>query len=142
MRLSRGLMVPGNLNLEVTLCLLACWVLALLLCLEGDQVNRQCTAGSDDGAGTALPGLGVHLPGNTAAKGGDCIKDCTSVCPLIPTPWLESPLGPPNPRPAAFAHPPSGGVAPVMVDPSLWVGHPCSTFSPTQFLSILSLSQF
>lgn len=135
-------MVPGNLNWEVTLCLLARWVLALLLCLEGDQVNRQRTARSDDGAGTTLSGLGVHLPGTTAAKGGDCIRDCTSVCPLIPTPWLESPLGPPNPRPAAFAHPLCGGEAPVMVDPSLRVGHPCLTFSPTQFLSILSLSQF
>ena len=103
----------------------------LLLCMERGQVNRQGTAGGDHGAGRALPGRGVHLLGITGAMGGDCIRGCTSVWPLITTPWLESPLSPPNPRPAAFAHPPSGGEAPVMADPSLWVGHPCPTFSPT-----------
>ena len=66
--------VAGDPQLGVTLCLLACWVLGLLLCLVGGQVNRQCTAGSDDRAGAAMPGSGVHLPGTTAAKGGDCIR--------------------------------------------------------------------
>lgn len=42
--------VAGEPQLGVTLCLLACWVLGLLLCLEGVKLNRQCTAGSDDRA--------------------------------------------------------------------------------------------
>ena len=36
----------------------------LLLCLGWDQVKKQGTAGGDYGAGAALPGHGVHLPGN------------------------------------------------------------------------------
>ena len=36
----------------------------LLLCLGGDQVNKQGTAGGDDGAGAAPHGHGVHIPGN------------------------------------------------------------------------------
>ena len=38
---------------------------------------------------------------------------------------------------------PSGaGEAPAVADPSLWVGHPCPTFPPSQLLSILAPSQF
>ena len=77
----------------------------LLLGLEGGPVNRQGTARSDDGAGAALSGLGGHLPGTTGATGGDCIRGCTSIWPRSPSAWLESPLGPSNPRPAAFPNP-------------------------------------
>ena len=77
----------------------------LPLGLEGGQVNRQGIARSDDGAGAALPGHGRHLPGTTGAMGGDCFRGCTSIWPRSPTPWPESPLDPPNPRPAAFPNP-------------------------------------
>lgn len=35
LRLSRGLEVPGDLNWEVTLCLLACWVLVYFCVWKG-----------------------------------------------------------------------------------------------------------
>ena len=35
LRLSRGLEVPGDLNWEVTLCLLACWVLVYFWVWKG-----------------------------------------------------------------------------------------------------------
>ena len=107
MRLSDGLVIWGALNWEVTVSadLLGA---GLLLGLEGGEFNKQGTAGSDNQAGAALPGRGVHLPGTTGAMGGDCIRGCTSVWPLSLTPWPGSPLSPPNPRPADFPHPPGG----------------------------------
>ena len=110
MRLSDGLVIWGALNWEVTVSadLLGA---GLLLGLEGGEFNKQGTAGSDNQAGAALPGRGVHLPGTTGAMGGDCIRGCTSVRPLSPT-------------------------APAVAAPSLGVGHPCPAFPPSQFLSV------
>ena len=64
----------------------------LLLGLEGGEFNKQGAAGHGDQAGAALPGRGEHLPGTTGAMGGDCIRGCTSIWPLSPTPWPGSPL--------------------------------------------------
>ena len=103
-RLSRGLEVPGDLNLEVTLCLLVCWVLVYFYVWKGVKSTGKVQPGETPGLGQHCLGVGCICQ-TTGATGGDCIRDCTSIRPLSPTPWPESPLSPPNPRPAAFPHP-------------------------------------
>ena len=95
----------GDLKWEVILCLLACWVLVYFCVWKGFKSTGKVQPGETLGLGQHCLGTGFICQGTSGATGGDCIRDCTSIWPLSPTPWQESPLGPPNPRPAAFAIP-------------------------------------
>ena len=72
---------------------------------------------------------------------GHCPVTCSQPS-LIPTPWLESPLSSQIQGQQCSHNPTEGGEAPAVADPSLWVGHPCSTFPPSHFLCTVVLSQF
>ena len=97
----------GALNWEVTLCLLACWVLVYFYVWKRVKATGKVQPGETPGLGQHCLGVGCICQ-TTGATEGDCIRDCTSIRPLSPTPWPESPLSPPNPRPADFPHPPGG----------------------------------
>ena len=68
-----GLEVPGALNWEVTLCLLACWGLVCVR-LEGGQGNKQGTAGGDEGLGQHCLGVGCVCQGTAGATEGGWIR--------------------------------------------------------------------
>ena len=72
---------------------------------------------------------------------GHCPVTC-SLPSLIPTPWLESPLSSQIQGRQRSHNPTEGGEAPAVADPSLWVGHPCPAFPPSQFLCAVVPSQF
>lgn len=82
MRLSRGLEVPGALNWEVTLCLMACWVLVYFCVWKGVKSTGkvQLEAGRAGGDGRAG---GQHCLG-----GGLCQE-----------PLLQQEVTGPGPRP-------------------------------------------
>ena len=91
LRLSGALELPGVLNWEVTLFLLACWVLVYFSVWKGVKSTGKVQPGETTGLGQHFLG-GVHLREIAGAMGGDCIRGCTSIWPLSPTPLQESPL--------------------------------------------------
>ena len=98
LRLSGGLEVPGALNWEVTLCLLACWVLVYFCVWKGvkstGKVRPEAGRAGGDGRGGGVGGEGAPLPGSTAATGGGRGPSRARVVePRPPDPhlWLEGP---------------------------------------------------
>lgn len=72
LRLSGGLEVPGALNWEVTLCLLACWVLVYFCVWKGVKSTGKVLPGSG-GALLQEGGICIHiLPLPTRLWGGGC----------------------------------------------------------------------
>lgn len=54
LRLSKGLEVPGDLNWEVTLCLLACWVLVYFCVWKGVKSTGKVQLGVTAGLGVSI----------------------------------------------------------------------------------------
>ena len=140
--LSRGLEVPGALNWEVTLFLLACWVLICFLVWKGVQSTGKVQPGVTTGLGQHCLGLGDICQGPLAPQGvtasGVVLQ---SGLGALPPGWrvlLALQIQGQQPSPTRSGR----GEAPAVADPSLWVGHPCPTFPPSKFLSILAPSQF
>ncbi|EPY85892.1 hypothetical protein CB1_000342003 [Camelus ferus] len=72
LRLSGGLEVPGALNWEVALCLLACWVLVYFCVWKGVKSTGKSTMGLCSPVATVTPG---NRPSNRAAAPGDtCLQ--------------------------------------------------------------------
>lgn len=74
LRLSKGLEVPGDLNWEVTLCLLACWVLVYFCVWKGvkstGKVQLEARRAGDGSRAAGQHCLGESLMGTTVATGG------------------------------------------------------------------------